>query len=211
MLILGSLHRAWCDRQGTIPTALRIVSPSCPTSRGMEHTTLSCPLTQAWQGLAPGGGTEETHTPCPQHSVQGKSPQQENEIYLLHTHTHTHTHTSFIRTGRGNPSEKRIKEVSIKIIFRLSLETQVLIIHKEGKQGLKHWSLWEPRPGSSVEWLERRDADAGAHWRGESNELVPGRGFLALRVQIRNIKCLLNMEFFLSFGGLSPRSISLRL
>lgn len=60
------------------------------------------------------------------------------KIYLFITYqqkrVHTHTHPIILfRAGRGNLSEKRIKELSIKMVFRPDLEIQVLTIHEGGK------------------------------------------------------------------------------
>lgn len=74
------------------------------------------------------------HRPCLQQTDKWKVTSR--KITILFTHSPlTHAHPIILfRGGRGNPSDERIKEVSIKMVFRLGLEIWVLIIHEGGKQ-----------------------------------------------------------------------------
>lgn len=65
---------------------------------------------------------KKPHRPCLNKQISGKSPAEKVKyIYSPPPPWHTHPVILF-RAGRGNPPDKRIKAVSIKMVFRLDLE-----------------------------------------------------------------------------------------
>lgn len=82
----------------------------------------------------------------------------------------------------GRNPDKRVKEVSIKMIFRLGLENRYSYPNtwrrknlNSGTEACENLDQWRAGNGWIVE-----TQTAGAPWRREFNELVILRGFLAL-------------------------------